>query len=597
MVKGKDEPVKRPPRLFVDKSTNKFYVVVKGERIYIPASKLQENNFKQQAKVINNYITQKVRVHTKRKKQNRKAPVGVIFSRPTSSSQVPIIVTNNVTGFSPQPYYVNNPPPPPQAPQPPVEEQPQIKSDKFQIPIEKPKQTNTSSTETQTHRVGFVEPTLTQPFAGYPTTISLPQMRDLFSATKEFQDTLQKKKDLSKKASEDFANYNLQQRLKKKENPPTSELLQTPIKKENPLTSELLQSGLKGLKKKQPIEPLPTNKPLSLQEELQLKVKNPNLKKSTETVAPIKLPTLADEIAYQRANLRKVENGIEAPKSKKQTNESLPPLMELPSQPKQSLPFLQELQNVFNTKTDQQLLQQSKDKSPYNPFGGLNVFGNIGLSTSNTGRRESQSSTAPVAPVAPVPVGAIEQQTRLNKDALMSELLSKYHTGNGKYSSWNDGITDIELERIMNDKLHKFVPVIMADEIPSLERYITPKTKIFGFIVNTDPSTESGTHWYSVFIDFRKSTVEIFDSLATPPSKGLISGLKQLMRSLSRPLMFKVKWNHNVVQDAASSNDCGFHAASFLIKRYHGHKVDMGKRYTIMTEKGQAYIDKFKEYL
>ena len=132
--------------------------------------------------------------------------------------------------------------------------------------------------------------------------------------------------DLSKKASEDFANYNLQQRLKKKENPSTSELLQTPIKKENPLTSELLQSGLKGLKKK-PIEPLPTNKPLSLQEELQLKVKNPNLKKSTETVAAIKLPTLADEIAYQRANLRKVENGIEAPKSKKQTNESLPPLM------------------------------------------------------------------------------------------------------------------------------------------------------------------------------------------------------------------------------------------------------------------------------
>ena len=56
------------------------------------------------------------------------------------------------------------------------------------------------------------------------------------------------------------------------------------------------------------------------------------------------------------------------------------------------------------------------------------------------------------------------------------------------------GMSGENIETVLKQKLHKYIPVIAANEIPTLLPYVNSKTKDFSFIINKDPSSLPGSH-------------------------------------------------------------------------------------------------------
>ena len=71
----------------------------------------------------------------------------------------------------------------------------------------------------------------------------------------------------------------------------------------------------------------------------------------------------------------------------------------------------------------------------------------------------------------------------------------------------------LELERALKHNTFTkkiFVGVFAADELPTLNTFPS------GFVANTDPSTEPGTHWVAFYFPSREKG-EFFDSYGHPP--------------------------------------------------------------------------------
>ena len=71
----------------------------------------------------------------------------------------------------------------------------------------------------------------------------------------------------------------------------------------------------------------------------------------------------------------------------------------------------------------------------------------------------------------------------------------------------------LQLERALKHNTFTkkiFVGVFAADELPTLNTFPC------GFVANTDPSTEPGTHWVAFYFPSREKG-EFFDSYGHPP--------------------------------------------------------------------------------
>jgi len=115
--------------------------------------------------------------------------------------------------------------------------------------------------------------------------------------------------------------------------------------------------------------------------------------------------------------------------------------------------------------------------------------------------------------------------------------------GEGKYSNWRKGLYDTQIHKIMENKAKRFVPVIMSDEIPTLLPYVSPKTKEFGFIINSTSSKTSGQHWRAVFIDVPNSEIDYYDSLVSQPTKEFLRDIKLLVDKINPNTYMKLKIN------------------------------------------------------
>ena len=152
---------------------------------------------------------------------------------------------------------------------------------------------------------------------------------------------------------------------------------------------------------------------------------------------------------------------------------------------------------------------------------------------------------------------------------------------NTKGKGIKDGLYNDEIERITK---HRFkdtlIPVIAQDEIYTLPGYLKKGAKIFGGIINTNPSTSDGSgedgyrpgHWTSFLVDARDDhpTIEWFDPLVQDaPSKELVDTLKGIGKKMNPEKMFLFKMNQ-IQRQKNLSNMCGVHAIKFLEDRYQG---------------------------
>lgn len=141
-----------------------------------------------------------------------------------------------------------------------------------------------------------------------------------------------------------------------------------------------------------------------------------------------------------------------------------------------------------------------------------------------------------------------------------------------------DGLYNDEIEKI-TDKIGIKVPVIAADEIDKIVDMVSPNTKEFGFIINTNPSNSDGSgkdgyrpgHWMAVYIDNDEDrpSIEFFDPLADPMDPKMIDGIKKIVDKIDNEKYFLFKENM-VKHQSDDTNTCGHHSIHFLENRFGG---------------------------
>lgn len=165
----------------------------------------------------------------------------------------------------------------------------------------------------------------------------------------------------------------------------------------------------------------------------------------------------------------------------------------------------------------------------------------------------------------------------------------------GSGSGNGDGLYNDEIEKIVKKRIKDYVPVIAADEINELPRYVARGDKRFGFVINTASSDSDGSgqngnslgHWMSVYINNEDDykTIEFFDPLAEGKmSPELINMTRKIAIKMNPSMMFKYKQNMLRRQSKLTSN-CGHHAIKFLDDRFNGLSYADATGYTDYMER------------
>lgn len=105
----------------------------------------------------------------------------------------------------------------------------------------------------------------------------------------------------------------------------------------------------------------------------------------------------------------------------------------------------------------------------------------------------------------------------------------------------------------------------------SLKKYIDSGTHQIGVVFNTDPHTEGGSHWVSMFINVEKGNnyVFFFDSTGDSPQKEIREFIKTVMQQ-GRSLGIKFKYYENRKQHQKRNTECGMYALFMIVNLIEG---------------------------
>jgi hypothetical protein len=162
-----------------------------------------------------------------------------------------------------------------------------------------------------------------------------------------------------------------------------------------------------------------------------------------------------------------------------------------------------------------------------------------------------------------------------------------------------EGLYSDEIQDIMG-KYESFIGVFADDQYKEIVAKVKPKSR-GSVIVNTDPSTKSGSHWQAIYWDARSQgskSIEFFDSFGRDPSPNQLKGIKMIVEKLKPDTYLKLKINRIKQQDVNSAN-CGWFCIRFLIDRYRGQSFASSTGYDEKiieaSKKGELEINKFKK--
>lgn len=192
--------------------------------------------------------------------------------------------------------------------------------------------------------------------------------------------------------------------------------------------------------------------------------------------------------------------------------------------------------------------------------------------------------------------------------------LVKEYGAYGKGLGKGDGLYNDEIENLAKYRIKHFVPVVPADGVSELPKYIHRGMKTFSAVINTSPSTSDGSgndgkppgHWMAIHVDNRDSfpSVEFFDPLASnAPTPELLTALHDIANKMNPEKMFLFKQNQVKRQSNLSSN-CGYHAVKFIDDRARGIPFTEATGFDKVVDDSRdgekdikGYIKKFKQYI
>lgn len=132
----------------------------------------------------------------------------------------------------------------------------------------------------------------------------------------------------------------------------------------------------------------------------------------------------------------------------------------------------------------------------------------------------------------------------------------------------DEGLWSNQIDKMMK-KYKNFKGTVAADQLKSIE--VKPDDEYVGFIMNTAKANSMGEHWVSWFISTRPHdrSIEYFDSFGEKPklTHKMKVEIKRIAKTLSPKLKLKMKVN-GIQRQNVKTSTCGFHAMSFLIKRF-----------------------------
>jgi hypothetical protein len=149
-----------------------------------------------------------------------------------------------------------------------------------------------------------------------------------------------------------------------------------------------------------------------------------------------------------------------------------------------------------------------------------------------------------------------------------------------------------DIENVLEKETHFQVPVIASDQILYLTHFVGPKTKSFGFVINSQDHTKGGKHWRAVFIDRRRPEVCFFDSLVSQPTKQMLVGIKLLVDKFADPLSYKLKVNQIKYQSDKTST-CGAFALRFIDQMYEGKPFKEASGFVDIHQQGEKDIRRY----
>jgi hypothetical protein len=100
----------------------------------------------------------------------------------------------------------------------------------------------------------------------------------------------------------------------------------------------------------------------------------------------------------------------------------------------------------------------------------------------------------------------------------------------------------------------------------SLDKYLdsTPKITKIGMIFNLDKSTQSGSHWVSMFLNIKEHVIFYFDSTGEPiPSQ--IETLKNRIIRQAKNRGIQLKFDQNKRVHQKENTECGMYSLFFII--------------------------------
>ena len=100
----------------------------------------------------------------------------------------------------------------------------------------------------------------------------------------------------------------------------------------------------------------------------------------------------------------------------------------------------------------------------------------------------------------------------------------------------------------------------------SLKKYADSGTKKIGVIFNTDPHTEDGSHWVSLFINIgaKNNYIFFFDSTGDRPQKEIREFVKMVTQQ-GRALGIRFKYYENRKEHQKRNTECGMYALFMIV--------------------------------
>ena len=117
----------------------------------------------------------------------------------------------------------------------------------------------------------------------------------------------------------------------------------------------------------------------------------------------------------------------------------------------------------------------------------------------------------------------------------------------------------------------------------SLKKYVDSGTHQIGVIFNTDPHTEDGSHWVSLFINLANKSnslketgtnnyIFFFDSTGDRPQKEIREFIKTVTQQ-GRSLGIRFKYHENRKQHQKRNTECGMYALFMIVNLIEGTRT------------------------